>query len=346
MHVTQDDINRILAQIKSRDQRIIDAEAELRAMGENVARVLDAQKSLREDVLPAIRMAKNKSQPLPTPEPLVHEAASHGNLQVPSQFEQKAGLSRKFSTKKLFLGSTNKPTSPTIHEGSVLLDPSSAGHSMPSLSPGAYSQQNSPTSPPYAQNNSPHMFPTSGRSIKHIPEEQQWMYSHASTLNGDRPTPSPAPTPTSLRRAATVKSAISLGHDDAGTAVSNELMKSFRVSMEEPCHKVLPAALKKYNIKDDWREYSLYIVHGDQERCLGLDERPLTLFKQLGVDGKKPMFMLRKHATPREGFTQPRSADDGFAGGSSMTPAAVHGSRVQSYVSSGGSGMNLPGGVL
>jgi len=64
--------------------------------------------------------------------------------------------------------------------------------------------------------------------------------------------------------------------------------------MEDPCYKVLPAALKKYNINAPWEQYALYIVYGDKERCLGMDEKPLILFKQLDKEGKKPMFMLRK----------------------------------------------------
>lgn len=64
--------------------------------------------------------------------------------------------------------------------------------------------------------------------------------------------------------------------------------------MDDPCYKVLPAALKKYQINAPWDQYALYIVYGDQERCLGLDEKPLILFKQLDKEGKKPMFMLRK----------------------------------------------------
>ena len=62
-------------------------------------------------------------------------------------------------------------------------------------------------------------------------------------------------------------------------------------------------ALKRYNITDDWRQYALYIVHGDQERCLGLEEKPLLLFKQLDKEGRKPMFMLRRHASPQEGWS-------------------------------------------
>lgn len=64
--------------------------------------------------------------------------------------------------------------------------------------------------------------------------------------------------------------------------------------MEDPCYKVLPAALKKYNINAPWEHYALYIVYGDKERCLGMEEKPLILFKQLDKEGKKPMFMLRK----------------------------------------------------
>ncbi|OMH82970.1 hypothetical protein AX774_g3541 [Zancudomyces culisetae] len=36
--------------------------------------------------------------------------------------------------------------------------------------------------------------------------------------------------------------------------------KSVRIGLEDPCYKVLPHALKKYNIKGDWRDYELVIV--------------------------------------------------------------------------------------
>lgn len=78
------------------------------------------------------------------------------------------------------------------------------------------------------------------------------------------------------------------------TSPSGNTFKSFPVSMDDPCYKVLPIALKQYNINDDWRQYSLYITYGNQERCLGLEERPLVLFKQLDKEGRKPMFVLRK----------------------------------------------------
>ncbi|KAF3903446.1 hypothetical protein ABW20_dc0103366 [Dactylellina cionopaga] len=89
--------------------------------------------------------------------------------------------------------------------------------------------------------------------------------------------------------------------DDSSNPPTVEIFKSFRVSMDDPCYKVLPAALKRYNIQADWQHYALYIVYGDQERCLGYDEKPLILFKQLDKEGKKPMFMLRRHINPDSG---------------------------------------------
>ncbi|KZT59871.1 hypothetical protein CALCODRAFT_449515 [Calocera cornea HHB12733] len=66
-------------------------------------------------------------------------------------------------------------------------------------------------------------------------------------------------------------------------------------SLEDPCWKVLPAALKKYNIKDDWQQYALFISYGPAggDRCLNYDEKPLLLFSQLKDKGKNPVFMLR-----------------------------------------------------
>ena len=83
----------------------------------------------------------------------------------------------------------------------------------------------------------------------------------------------------------------------------------------------------------------MYIVYGDQERCLGLEEKPLILFKQLDREGRKPMFMLRRHAAPMEGHSGPSAAGSGGmqASGfeSQMGLGRGHSSSIQ-----------LPGGVL
>ena len=131
------------------------------------------------------------------------------------------------------------------------------------------------------------------------------------------------------------------GDSSRGDAPSVEIFKSFRVSMEDPCEKVLPAALKKYNINADWKNYALYIVYGDQERCLGLREKPLILFKQLDKEGRKPMFMLRRHAAPLEGHSGPSGGGGAVGmGGGGYDPSALGGGRGHQ------SSIQLPGGVL
>ena len=110
--------------------------------------------------------------------------------------------------------------------------------------------------------------------------------------------------------------------------------------MEDPCEKVLPAALKKYNINADWKNYALYIVYGDQERCLGLKEKPLILFKHLDKEGRKPMFMLRRHAAPLEGHSGPSGGGGAMGMGAYDSNSGLGGGRGHT------SSIQLPGGVL
>lgn len=84
------------------------------------------------------------------------------------------------------------------------------------------------------------------------------------------------------------------GGTNSTSSPSSEPFKSFRVTMEDPCYKVLPAALRKYKISGDWRQYALMVCYGDQERVLGLEEKPLIIFKELQDAGKRPVFMLRQ----------------------------------------------------
>lgn len=96
---------------------------------------------------------------------------------------------------------------------------------------------------------------------------------------------------------------------------SSDSLKSFKVSLEDPAWKVLPAALKKYKINnDDWQNYAMFICYGSAgqylrsfdlshrrsllsgnriERCLSYDEKPLLLFQKLKDAKKNPVFMLK-----------------------------------------------------
>ena len=368
--VTQEDISRIIKSIEIRDRRIQHAEQELK-------KITEEYKRLRDELLPVFRMAKDHSQPLPYhppgPSPNLYNR-NEEDLMSPmgpqGPPEKPTSLSRKFSTKRLFLGSTPKNNSPThmphsIPEEKTMadssnLDPSAAavaasnhlaavslnGGSQPATSP---NQPNipSPTSPNTYVNQQQKLPPrvfrevqtaTTTRSFHTTNEDQNSHISYGSntpTLVNDRDLRNPTPTPSTRRN---LRDAIDDPSGSAGRDPQVEIFKSFRVSMEDPCHKVLPAALKKYNIQADWRQYALYIVHGDQERCLGLEEKPLILFKQLDREGRKPMFMLRKHAAPLEGHSGPNTSmaplDPSIGGGGG-------GGRGHSNA-----GISLPGGVI
>jgi protein STE50 len=283
---TQDDITRIINIIKDRDD-------EIRSLREDLVRISEENRKLREDFLPLVKVAKDRSQPLPTPE------------EGPDLKAGGPGLSRKFSNKKIFLSNTangNKNPSPTIQEGRAMvdgtgLDPSAAAmaassHLTASIRDGPMGspnyQQPSPTSPAYRDTPG-----STGPTSRPFPRTENADHSNL-TVSTAVPSITTPPTSNPPQSSATTPST---SHPSGNV----EIFKSFRVSIDDPCYKVLPVALKKYNISADWRQYALYIVYGDQERCLGLNEKPLILFKQLDREGRQPMFMLRKHAAPAEG---------------------------------------------
>lgn len=372
---TQEDLAKVIRIVQARDERAHAMEVEVRHMRDELTRALEENKRLREEILPLVRAFKDSQQPLPTP----HDHA----VTSPPAAQERSGssLSRKFSTKRLFLSSGPKNPSPTIPEGRALvdnssLDPSAAAlaassHLTASIAGGQQMSPNSvpqpsPTSPAYTQNqNRTYARPDIPRS-GHPDHESTPNWPQTNTWNSDstavsertrdaRATPAPLssramrgntmPTPNPDERDPPLSGGTMSSNQAASTPAQTpssqqnpqvEIFKSFRVSIDDPCHKVLPVALKKYNITADWRQYALYIVHGDQERCLGLNERPLILFKQLDKEGRKPMFMLRKHAAPAEGHV-----------------STVGGNDIRSVGGTGGfgwdggnRGVQLPGGVL
>ncbi|KAG6850782.1 hypothetical protein H0H93_008820 [Arthromyces matolae] len=75
---------------------------------------------------------------------------------------------------------------------------------------------------------------------------------------------------------------------------SENLNKSFKITLDDPTWKVLPAALKKYRINNDnWQNYAMFICYGSPDRCLSYDEKPLLLFQKLKDAKKNPVFMLK-----------------------------------------------------
>ncbi|KAN0067375.1 hypothetical protein V8E54_014465 [Elaphomyces granulatus] len=348
-NATHEDIARIIQSIRSRDERLIAVEAELRRITEDYRR-------LKEELLPVFRMAKplpyqpsSHSGPAPSPELYNHDAQSVSSL--PSSNRQEGsvpGLIRSYSKRVFNGGSTPKNSSPThipplINEGrsyndSNTLDPSAAAvaassHLTASMNGGAQ------TSPGIPSPTSPNQYPQQTLASRSYTRESSSTTSNRHDHAEEAPSVQSRldrPQTAQSLRPEPPASRIESRPGPTESAPSVEIFKSFRVSMDDPCYKVLPAALKKYNINADWRHYALYIVYGDQERCLGLDERPLILFKQLDKEGRKPMFMLRKN-TPAADGSNPNLYPGSI--GSAPNSASFDGKPTQSQV-------QVPGGVL
>ncbi|KAJ4408448.1 Mitogen-activated protein kinase adapter protein MST50 [Neurospora sp. IMI 360204] len=306
-NATLNDIKHLAEQLRLRDERISLFEQDLRRLTEDFRR-------LREDMLPALRLAKDAQQPLPSG-PSYESTLSPPAPASSAGSQPSAGLSRQYSTKRIMLGTTPKAVSPSHLQTShgPAYDSSATSRGMMSSShlgamngssantlSGGYPSPNmpSPTSPPTTNMSCTTLDPRSYRGDNQPPSSSRSTFGDNDHYGSQDKQPVSAP-----RRGQTP------APDTPGSAsnASVEIFKSFRVSMDDPCYKVLPAALKKYQINAPWDQYALYIVYGDQERCLGLDEKPLILFKQLDKEGKKPMFMLRKtNNAPAE--EQPGSA--------------------------------------
>lgn len=343
-------------------------EQDLRRMTEDFRR-------LREDMLPALRLAKDAQQPLPNVNngQAYESSVSPPAPTPPTAGQSGGGIKRQYSTKKIMLGSTPKATSPThlqtSHDRSIVeqtLDPASAaeravlssshlaamnGTSGIATSP-SYPSPNmpSPTSPPTSTISGTTLGARSYRGDQATPSTRSTFATAAATTddhystsaaNNSTNSQSNKMTATSApRRMQTPAPDTPGGSGSGGGGGSNasvEIFKSFRVSMDDPCYKVLPAALKKYQINAPWDQYALYIVYGDQERCLGLDEKPLILFKQLDKEGKKPMFMLRKTNNAQVVDRSPSAAADAAPPGSAGLAAAARGTAT---------GYDPPGGII
>ncbi|KAJ9613204.1 hypothetical protein H2200_003145 [Cladophialophora chaetospira] len=399
---TKADIDRLArSMIRLRDERITQAEAQL-------TKLADEYRKLREELLPVIKMGKDRSEPLPYA-PYQKAAISpeiyQGDVVSPpittQPVPEKTSLTRTFS-KKLGLSSTPKNNSPThipstIHEGRPYenggLDPSAAAslasNSLTAQMSGGFPQPSpgvpSPTSPlPYQhQPLAPRSYQREGSSGISSISRYDGIDDRAVTIERERDRDPPTsaksvsaklnPTNSTISNASTLlpsremsasvppqlPSSGMIGHpphsrgdnrdrdrdrdrdppsSSGGDAPSVEIFKSFRVGLEDPCYKVLPAALRKYNIQADWRQYALYIVYGDQERCVGLEEKPLALFKDLDREGKKPMFMLRKLANAMVG--EPVTAGIGIKPSGMVQVGGMGGGSLS------GGGRPLPGGVL
>ncbi|KAG5647907.1 hypothetical protein DXG03_007831 [Asterophora parasitica] len=178
-------------------------------------------------------------------------------------------------------------------------DVSSPLHRQPSFKWAQFVKpQTSPTKPEHPMVESPHPSP---QQLEHdIPPlgrnpgpSQLNPNAHASTSSAEKHRPPP------VTIAEPTTSGPSPGPPKPHRQESSEnLNKSFKVTLDDPTWKVLPAALKKYRINNDnWQNYAMFICYGSAgnriERCLSYDEKPLLLFQKLKDAKKNPVFMLK-----------------------------------------------------
>jgi hypothetical protein len=90
----------------------------------------------------------------------------------------------------------------------------------------------------------------------------------------------------------------------ASSLSADIVFKGLRVSIDDPCGKVLPETLQKYNLRAEWKSYAMWIVYDGGERCPESEEKPLAMFRDLEREGMKPTFMLRKRPTENSGVRQ------------------------------------------
>lgn len=74
----------------------------------------------------------------------------------------------------------------------------------------------------------------------------------------------------------------------------SEPIKDFNISPDVPCYKVLPLIARRHKVRGDWRGVGLVVCYDDQERMIGLEEKPLAIYKELQQRGKNPIFMIRE----------------------------------------------------
>ncbi|CAK7562428.1 MAG: Mitogen-activated protein kinase adapter protein MST50 [Sporothrix epigloea] len=308
---TLKDIKHLVEQLRLRDERMSLFEQDCRRLTEDFRR-------LREDVLPALRLVKDAQQPLPqlnsggnsisNDQSYPYEAMASPPVATPLSASHSINIKRQYSTRKIVAtGTTPKTTSPThlqtSHDRMLTeqsLDSAKAAERaiLTSQHLAAANGINQTTSPSYPPTNmpsptSPSTFANGTTLASRSYRSDQPTSSGRSTFAENDHTYSTSSRDKHLGAPRRMQTPAS---ETAGSNATVEIFKSFRVGMDDPCYKVLPAALRRYQITGPPDQYALYIVYGDQERCLALNEKPLLIFKQLDKEGKKPMFMLRKTA--------------------------------------------------
>ncbi|KAG5357237.1 Protein STE50 [Yarrowia sp. C11] len=308
-----DDYNRLFKSFEIRDERVFHVEQELK-------KLIESFNKIREDLLPLFKFVK-ESKPLPTPDgtnpihahylhspgtpndsTLTPSAVAKDPIQVPSNSSSTTpSIVRKLSK----LNNKSAQKSPTTMESEPTPTAGSSGtgagtgpseQKRPNLHLGSVKSLLSPSDSAVAA--TPVVTPGGSTTLQFSHPYQSGSAASSQVNFSNTSLVSPGAQPSSSN---TLGGSGQLGSNNQSSSTpAAEPFKSFRVTLDDPCYKVLPAALRRYKINGDWKQYALLVCYGDQERLLGLEEKPLIIFKELQDAGKQPVFMLR-HI---EGMTQ------------------------------------------
>jgi hypothetical protein len=157
-------------------------------------------------------------------------------------------------------------------------------------------------------------------------DSRRWSRCEASQQDGRQSFNSHQPTAQSPGLFNTTTAAATSACDTtASTACSPSVPEAPQIELDmkicllDDCRKVLFRVLRRYGVHNDWQAYELLIMCDNQERAVGLDEKPRMVVKVLEGAGKKPMFKPRRSRDPLKG-----AAAGGHSEG--MSRAAAEGS--------------------
>ncbi|KAF5092478.1 hypothetical protein D0Z00_004570 [Geotrichum galactomycetum] len=270
-------LNQILKSFETRDERMSLDEHEIRKLGDSFSK-------LREDLLPIYRIVK-ESKPLPTPDHYTRSTTPP----VPSPTYATSQVIRKVSSKKTLHAQQQQQPPPPQQVQEQPHSPKR--NSQDWLDSSFYNVSSSNVS--IMSKDSATTISTSNMSSRSTPtltgQSQRGVVGNSSRA----PSSSAAPINNSSSSIPTNASSVSLNVSVAGSKHSDPI-KDFNISPDVPCYKILPQIARRHKVRGDWRGAGLVVCYDDQERMIGLEEKPLVIYKELQREGKNPIFMIRE----------------------------------------------------
>lgn len=219
-------------------------------------------------------------------------SAGYGN----GQYSSSSSMKRQNST-----GSTHHPdysstsvSTPSLSSSASMISVATSSTAR-TITPTLVSTSGSIPSNASARNVTPTLASTAARSISS---------SNLSTQSSLKMSSNPAGMSGLVSNGSTVSLASNAGVPGGGSSTSSyvslagskhsEPIKDFNISPDVPCYKVLPLIARRHKVRGDWRGVGLVVCYDDQERMIGLEEKPLAIYKELQQRGKNPIFMIRE----------------------------------------------------